>query len=70
MTIVRKIKGTYQLFRVELSFAAGICVVAGELLGIGSQSSFYEILLGFVSVFFYLWFFVHKRLKKWSDIYS
>jgi len=52
MSIGRKIKGIYQLFRVELPFAAGICVIAGELLGIGSHISFYQILLGFLSGFF------------------
>jgi geranylgeranylglycerol-phosphate geranylgeranyltransferase len=52
MSIGRKIKGIYQLFRVELPFAAGICVIAGELLGIGSHISFYEIVLGFLSGFF------------------
>jgi geranylgeranylglycerol-phosphate geranylgeranyltransferase len=52
MSIGRKIKGIYQLFRVDLSFAAGICVVAGELLGIGNHISLYEILLGFFSGFF------------------
>jgi len=52
MLIGRKIKGIYQLFRVELPFAAGLCVIAGELLGIGSHISFYQILLGFLSGFF------------------
>ena len=52
MSIGRKIKGIYQLFRVELPFAAGICVIAGELLGIGGHISFYQILLGFLSGFF------------------
>jgi len=30
-----KLQGLIRLFRPELSFAAGICVVAGEILALG-----------------------------------
>lgn len=41
-----------QLLRVDLSFAAGICVVVGEIVAIGSLPSLIEIILGFTVGFF------------------
>ncbi|MDW7733721.1 MAG: UbiA family prenyltransferase [Methanolobus sp.] len=50
--INKKIKGLIQLARVELPFSAGVCVVMGQILALGSFASFYETALGFLSVFF------------------
>ena len=52
MTIINKIKGFYQLFRLELPFAAGICVIAGELIAKGSSIYIHELLMGFFVGFF------------------
>lgn len=48
----RKIKGAIQLFRPELSFAAGICVIAGEIIALGSFPSIQNLLYGFICGFF------------------
>lgn len=48
----RKLWGLFRLFRFELSFAAGVSVILGELLALGQLPSAREILLGFFSVFF------------------
>ena len=48
----RKIKGVIQLFRPELPFSAGICVVLGEIVALGGFPSIREALLGFVCGFF------------------
>ena len=48
----RKIKGALQLFRPELSFAAGICVIAGEILALGSFPSIQNLIYGFMCGFF------------------
>ncbi len=40
------------MFRFELPFAAGICVIVGELLALGRFPSINDLLLGFFSVFF------------------
>jgi geranylgeranylglycerol-phosphate geranylgeranyltransferase len=53
MSIGRKIKGVFELFRVELPFAAGLCVIAGELIAASSSFSFHELLLGFLVGFFF-----------------
>lgn len=47
-----RISGLFRLFRFELPFTAGVCVILGELLALGSLPSVKEILLGFLSVFF------------------
>lgn len=52
MTVRTKIKGTFQLFRVELPFAAGLCVIAGALIAAGTSLSLYELFLGFLVGFF------------------
>jgi len=48
----RKTRGIIQLFRPELPFAAGICVVLGELVALGGFPSLREALLGFICGFF------------------
>jgi geranylgeranylglycerol-phosphate geranylgeranyltransferase len=45
-------RGLIDLLRPELPFAAGICVVAGELLGLGRIPAVGETLLGFLVGFF------------------
>lgn len=47
-----KIKGLFRLFRFELPFTAGVCVVLGELLALGKLPAITEVVLGFLSVFF------------------
>ena len=49
---MRKIKGLLKLFRFELPFAAGICVLMGEMLALGGLPPIREALLGYFSVFF------------------
>lgn len=44
--------GLFRLFRFELPFTAGMCVVLGELLALGKLPSTTEIILGFLSIFF------------------
>jgi geranylgeranylglycerol-phosphate geranylgeranyltransferase len=44
--------GVMRLFRPELPFSAGICVVLGELLALGGIPPLWEMLLGFFSYFF------------------
>jgi geranylgeranylglycerol-phosphate geranylgeranyltransferase len=46
-----KFKGMLQLFRPELAFAAGICVVAGQFLAIGKFPSLAVVTLGFLCAF-------------------
>jgi geranylgeranylglycerol-phosphate geranylgeranyltransferase len=48
----QKAKGVIQIFRPELPFAAGICVVLGEVVALGSFPSLREIALGFLCGFF------------------
>jgi len=52
MMISKKIKGAIQLFRPELPLAAGVCVVLGEIIALGSLPSLRELLLGFACGFF------------------
>jgi geranylgeranylglycerol-phosphate geranylgeranyltransferase len=47
----RKLQGLLRLFRFELPFSAGICVILGELLALGEIPAFRELILGFSSVF-------------------
>jgi geranylgeranylglycerol-phosphate geranylgeranyltransferase len=44
--------GLFRLFRFELPFTAGVCVILGELLALGELPSTTEIVLGFLSIFF------------------
>jgi geranylgeranylglycerol-phosphate geranylgeranyltransferase len=48
---IRKIKGLLCLFRFELPFTAGVCVIFGELLALGQLPSITAMVLGFLSVF-------------------
>ena len=50
--ISKKIKGAIQLFRPELPFAAGICVVLGEIITLGGFPHLREFVLGFACGFF------------------
>lgn len=47
-----KIKAVSDLIKTELPFAAGICVIAGEILALGRLPSFFEAFLGFLTGFF------------------
>jgi len=47
-----KIQGLFSLFRFELPFTAGVCVIVGELLASGKLPAAREMVLGFLSVFF------------------
>ncbi|MBI2332193.1 MAG: UbiA family prenyltransferase [Chloroflexi bacterium] len=47
----KKLSGLFRLFRFELPFTAGICVILGELLALGEIPAFRELTLGFYSVF-------------------
>ena len=49
--MIRKLLGLFRLFRFELPFTAGICVILGELLALGEIPAFRELILGFSSVF-------------------
>ena len=48
----KKIKGLISLLRPELPFAAGICVIIGEILALGHFPTFREMFLGFIWGFF------------------
>lgn len=48
----KKVKGLIELIRPELPFAAGVCVIIGEIIALGSFPSFVKLILGFVWGFF------------------
>lgn len=48
----KKIKGLIELLRPELPFAAGICVIIGEIIALGSFPPFPGLFLGFIWGFF------------------
>lgn len=48
----KKLRGVIQIFRPELPFAAGVCVLLGEIVALGGFPPLREAVLGFVSVFF------------------
>lgn len=50
--IITHIRAIIQLIRIDLSFAAGICVVIGEIVASGGFPSIYSIVLGFMVGFF------------------
>lgn len=50
--LTRKIRGAIQLFRPELSFAAGLCVMVGEIVALGSFPSMLNLFYGFICGFF------------------
>lgn len=47
----KKMKAVIQIFRPELPFAAGICVVLGEFIALGKFPALSEIALGFLCGF-------------------
>ncbi|MFZ1731327.1 MAG: UbiA family prenyltransferase [Bacteroidota bacterium] len=47
-----KLRGLLRLFRFELPFTAGVCVILGEILALGALPPLREMSLGFLSVFF------------------
>ena len=48
----KKVKAIIQIFRPELPFAAGVCVVLGEIIALGDFPSLREMALGFICGFF------------------
>lgn len=48
----KKIKGLIELLRPELPFAAGVCVIIGEIITVGGLPSMSEMFLGFIFGFF------------------
>lgn len=48
----KRMLGLFRLFRFELPLTAGVCVILGELLALGTLPTTAEILLGFLSFFF------------------
>jgi geranylgeranylglycerol-phosphate geranylgeranyltransferase len=52
MPVISRIKAVIQLIRPDLSLAAGICVVVGELVALGHFPQLLEIVLGFAVGFF------------------
>jgi len=46
-----RLMGLFRLFRFELPFTAGVCVILGELLALGKAPTTREMILGFLSVF-------------------
>jgi geranylgeranylglycerol-phosphate geranylgeranyltransferase len=47
----KKIKGMIRLFRPDLSMAAGVCVLTGQVLATGTWPPLLTAVLGFVSLF-------------------
>ena len=52
MVNYKKIKGLVELLRPELPFAAGICVIIGEIIALGSFPPLLDLFLGFIWGFF------------------
>jgi len=48
----KKIKGLIELLRPELPFAAGVCVIIGEIITLGDLPSTSEMFFGFIFGFF------------------
>ena len=48
----KKIKGVLQILRPELPFAAGVCVLLGEIIALGGFPCLREMTLGFMCGFF------------------
>lgn len=46
-----RLMGLFRLFRFELPFTAGVCVILGELLALDKLPAAREMILGFLSVF-------------------
>ena len=51
MMPTKKIKAILQIFRPELPFAAGICVILGEIIALGKFPAIRELMLGFICGF-------------------
>jgi geranylgeranylglycerol-phosphate geranylgeranyltransferase len=51
-SVIVKIKAIIQILRIDLSFAAGICIIVGELVAIGKFPSLNDVILGFIVGFF------------------
>lgn len=49
---MRKLKGIIKLFRPELPFSAGVCVILGGIVGLGGLPSLSQAAPGFLAVFF------------------
>jgi geranylgeranylglycerol-phosphate geranylgeranyltransferase len=52
ITLRQKMSGLVRIFRPELPFAAGVCVVVGEILAFGAFPPIHILLLGFLCGFF------------------
>lgn len=52
MPLINKIQGMIRLFRPELPFAAGVCVVLGEAIALAGLPGSRELSLGFACGFF------------------
>lgn len=48
----KKVKAIVQIFRPELPFSAGVCVVLGEIIALGNFPSWRDLALGFICGFF------------------
>ena len=46
-----RLRALLRLFRIELPFAAGVCVVLGQMLALGNRPTLTEAALGFLGVF-------------------
>jgi geranylgeranylglycerol-phosphate geranylgeranyltransferase len=51
-TLKQKARGIIRILRPELPFAAGVCVILGEIVALGGLPPFREALLGFLCGFF------------------
>ena len=49
--MIEKVKGIFRLFRFELPFTAGICVVVGEILALNAFPTLQQMVFGFLAVF-------------------
>lgn len=52
MMNTHKVRGLIQLIRPELPFAAGVCVILGEIIALGSLPSLSKLILGFLWGFY------------------
>ncbi len=50
--LITRIKGAIQILRPELPFAAGVCVILGEVVALGRFPSLLQMSLGFLCGFF------------------
>lgn len=51
MTTPSKLIGFFRLFRFELTFTAGVCVLLGEILAANGMPTVHQAVFGFLSVF-------------------